>query len=305
MKKILLASAALMATTGMAAAEIKFSGFARFGLGYEEDRAEETILVHRLRLTVDGSAETDGGVQFGARFRMQGDENADNTADALSLSGGRFSVAYGGLEVYAANTGGAIDNAKYKSGYEIGLESFFGQTTGRDYGGFGFSSTGAGPNALYATYTIGDFIGGIGYDDQTNGEEWDIFLTYTMGNFGGTLAYGDRSNSVDGDEDTVFLGLDASFGDLKVGAIFGDEDVNDAGESGNFYGVSASYAVSSATSILFAYGDGEGDADTRAYGIGFTHDLGGSVSLAGGVGSSKTDSTSSVTKADLGVSFSF
>ena len=38
MKKLLIASTALVATAGMAAAEVTFSGYGRFGVIYEEDR---------------------------------------------------------------------------------------------------------------------------------------------------------------------------------------------------------------------------------------------------------------------------
>ena len=37
MKKLLFASTALIATAGVAAAEVKFSGYGRFGLGYVEE----------------------------------------------------------------------------------------------------------------------------------------------------------------------------------------------------------------------------------------------------------------------------
>lgn len=38
MKKILFASTALVATAGVAAADVSFGGYGRFGVGYVEDR---------------------------------------------------------------------------------------------------------------------------------------------------------------------------------------------------------------------------------------------------------------------------
>ena len=41
MKNLFIESAALLASASVASAEIKFSGFARFGLGYVEDRDQQ------------------------------------------------------------------------------------------------------------------------------------------------------------------------------------------------------------------------------------------------------------------------
>lgn len=306
MKKILLASTALIATAGVAAADISLSGSGRFGLSYLEGREDagardDTVLYSRLRINIDASTETDGGVEFGARLRIQALNDADNNEQsAATLNGARFSVAYGGLEVYVGNTGGAIDNMKFRSGNEPGALFEAGQGVARNYGGFGYSSGGDGANALYTTYAVGDVLVGAGYDDTATGEEVDAFITYTMGNFGATLAYGQRTATGEDDEDTFILGLDYNVGDLNLTAIIGDEDVNGAGTttdatlSDTFYGISANYAISSATAIQFAYGDGSGSADTDNVGIGATHSLGGGVTLAGGAGQVGDDTYASV-----------
>ena len=82
MKKVLFATTALIATASVAAADVRISGYGRFGLDYNEnaDRVgnvptgalnggAETSLTSRLRLQFDMSTETDNGVAFGARFR--------------------------------------------------------------------------------------------------------------------------------------------------------------------------------------------------------------------------------------------
>ncbi|MEP1481528.1 MAG: porin, partial [Tateyamaria sp.] len=76
MKKVLFATTALIATAGMAAADVRLSGYGRFGLDYNSanERAvgvSETNITSRLRLQVDMSAEADSGVGFNARVRMQ------------------------------------------------------------------------------------------------------------------------------------------------------------------------------------------------------------------------------------------
>jgi len=61
------------------------------------------------------------------------------------------------------------------------------------------------------------------------------------------------------------------------------------------------YEFSSATAIKAVVSGGGLDSSETAYGLGFTHGLGGGVTLAGGI----ARDTSENTLADLGVKFSF
>ena len=73
MKKVLFATTALVATASVAAADVTFSGYGRFGLEYRDIDAtgeDSTNLTSRLRLQIDASAESDAGVTFGARVRF-------------------------------------------------------------------------------------------------------------------------------------------------------------------------------------------------------------------------------------------
>ncbi|MFC3119052.1 porin [Jhaorihella thermophila] len=113
-KKVLFATTALIATAGMAAADVKISGYGRFGLDYNDanDRAvngiSKTTITSRLRLQFDMSTETDSGVAFGARFRAQA-ESRDNTPGGATFNGARFFVGYQGISVYVGNIIGAIE----------------------------------------------------------------------------------------------------------------------------------------------------------------------------------------------------
>ncbi|MGL6211923.1 MAG: porin, partial [Paracoccaceae bacterium] len=76
MKKILLTTALLSATAGMAAAEgeVSFSGYGRFGLVHDSSvgaGTKETQVHTRLRFNINAKVETDAGVTFGGRIRMQ------------------------------------------------------------------------------------------------------------------------------------------------------------------------------------------------------------------------------------------
>ncbi|MGV6804393.1 MAG: porin [Ruegeria sp.] len=343
MKKVLFASTALIATASVAAAEVKFSGYGRFGLGYLEDRTgtvtniatttttasgatatqanvatDETILVSRFRLNIDGIAETDGGVRFEGRVRLQADENASTgEANSAGLNGARFSVIFGGLRVDAGNVAGSFDNLANYYGSEPGLESFIGQYSGVDYSFLGYSSTGSGSNAVFFQYAVGDFAFGASYDQRTfalNGvadsaDRWDISATYTFGNVTAAIAYGETSaigNAV-AKQSLAVLTLGAEFGDFSGTLFVADDDVVNQQRNGTAYGLSAAYNVGSATTLTFAYGDGSADDDLQQYGIGVIYDLGGGVSLRGGIGQQERglSTTGSQLRADFGAQFNF
>ena len=341
MKKVLFATTALIATAGVAAAEVKFSGYGRFGIGYQEDRSttvagpdgvdgtaddisvdtDNTILVSRFRLNIDGIAETDGGVRFEARVRLQADENAaTGEANEAGLNGARFSVIYGGLRVDAGNVAGSFDNLANYYGNEPGLENFIGQYSGVDYSFLSYSSTGAGSNAVFFQYAVGDFAFGASYDQATaintttgattDGDRWDISGTYTFNNITAALAYGQTDGGAGSDPSLVVLTLGGEWGDFSGTLFVGDEDdtaANSAGEEtdGTVWGLSAAYNVGAATTLTFAYGDGSADGDTQQYGIGAIYDLGGGASLRGGVGSTKVGDADSSVRADFGAQFNF
>ena len=328
MKKIFLASTALVATAGMAAAEVKFSGYGRFGVGYHEDRdvhknkpgVSDTILVSRFRLNMTGIAETDGGVRFEGRVRLQADEkNADGEANIAELNGASFSVLYGGLRVDVGNVAGSFDNLTNYYGNEPGLENFIGQYSGVNYSYVGYSSGGTGSNnatgsnAGFFQYAVENFKFGASFDpDVENGDRWDASATYTMGNITAAIAYGETEGVNDSVEkqSLAVLTLGAAFGDFSGTLFVADEDVNndtgvrDEAKSGTAYGVSAAYNIG-ATTLTFAYGDGSGDADTRKIGVGAIYDLGGGASLHGGIGQSKTGDAEGIMQADFGAKFDF
>jgi len=316
MKKILFASTALIATAGVAAADVSFGGYGRFGVAYNEANTgtvSSTVIVSRFRLNIDGSAETDGGVRFSARVRMQADDNLTaGTANSAALNGARFSVEYEGLRVDVGNVAGAIDNLPNYYGEEPGLENFVGQYSGANYSFMGYSTGAPGANGVYARYAMGDFAVAASYDDNNGaaGDRWDIHGAYNFGNITAALAYGSTDATTTAiKQDILVLTLGGSWGAFNGSLFVGNETVaaglvEDTTLSDTFYGLSAGYDVSSATTIVASYGDGSGTGDTQQYGLGVVHDLGGGVSLRGGVGSSKTLGVSN-TRADFGARFNF
>lgn len=308
--RTLLATTALTLVAGAAAAQVSFSGYGRFGLGYQEDRSEEEVaLISRFRLNIDAGAVTDGGVEFSARVRLQADDTpSDNEQNSAVLNGARFTTRYEGFEVSVGNVAGVFDNSGAYYGYEPGLENFTGQYAGVDYEILEYDSTGAGSNAVAAYYGIGQFYFGAAYDpDSANGNDrWELGVNYQVtDNYSAYLAYGENES----DQSLLVGVLSADFSNWGVNLFVGNEDLNLAAGAdetdGLVYGVSASLDVGAATQILVSYGSGEGDDDTESYAAGFVHDLGGGVSLLGGIGVDGAKSGSSDVVGDLGVLFEF
>ncbi|WP_170577917.1 porin [Ruegeria arenilitoris] len=352
MKQLLFASTATIATAGIAAAEsgINLSGYGRFGIGYLEDRAgavtnvntnvtttsivggavvqtpgqtttgtaevdtNDAILISRFRLNIDGFTETDGGVRFEGRVRLQADENSSTgEANNAGLNGARFSVIYGGLRVDAGNVAGSFDNLDDYFGTEPGLEEFLGQYSGVNYSFLEYDSTGSGGHAVFFQYATGDLSFGGSYDQQTqalNGssedtDRWDVFASYQFSSITASLAYGQR-DLVNGDDEslTVFT-LGAEFNDFYGTLFLADDDVADDDENGTAYGFSVAYNLGAATTLQLVYGDGSADNDSRNIGVGAIYDLGAGASLRGAVGEVKDGDDDGRIQADFGVWFNF
>lgn len=345
MKKLLIATTALVGTASVAAADITFSGYGRFGILYQEDRArgataadiaasvigsdgsvvtntttdtvdlEETRLESRYRLNIDSSTETDNGIRFAARIRVEANDNNNGGANAGAFSGARFQVNTGGLRVRVGNISGVHDAAEVVDffGYEPGLIGQVGH-----YNTFGggpidaFSSTGAGQNGINIKYEAGAFAVMASYSEdrsENDGstvtpsgdyEAFEIGASYTAAGWTFGVGYGTA-------EDSDGSGLDADFWTATASGSLGVADVafflGDSDQDGDdlAYGVSGSIPVGAATNIVASYAGGGADELDDSYGIGFTHSLGGGVSLSGMVGSNTSDQT----VADLGVRFNF
>jgi outer membrane protein OmpU len=302
MKKILFATTALVATASVAAADVTFGGYGRFGILYTSDDgtgSSSTDITSRLRLNLTATAESDAGVTFGASVRMQtGEGSAVN-----GFNGARFFARSGGLEVGVGNIWGALESMPGQYPVDMGLTGL-----GYDYvaydgagaanGADAYSSTGngtSGQNGIEVMYSAGDFAAHISASDVN-----DRIAAYGAYTFSGwTVALGVQdSNNVADTELTASVG--GQIGPVSVGLAFADN-----GTLGNRYVLTAGMDVGAATNVEFYYAKDDNDAaaltDDDSYGIDFNHDLGGGTSLRGGV----VKQFDGETYADFGVRFNF
>jgi outer membrane protein OmpU len=297
MKKVLFATTALVALGSMAAADVRLSGYGRFGLDYNDlnstdvndpnyNGVSDMTITSRLRLQVDMSTETDGGVGFNARVRMQA-ESRDNSPqsnggavllrDAAGdlvlqqnpanpggpglpivtrpndngFNGARFGVTFGGLIVNVGNIIGAVENAP-------GLYTTGTRSAGTGIDGMGFNSL------------VLKNVGWDAYDSDGQGAN-GVEAIYTVGGFTGHISYSEDNDDLASFDPVVGvtvpgetrLGLMAtySFGDYYVtgayqdssdGLVVGGDDLNDlyflaAGADFGQFGAKIAYGESTQT----------------------------------------------------------
>lgn len=271
MKKILLTSTLLVASAGMAAADVKISGYGRFGLDYDSGAGagvKKSVINSRLRMNIDASTETDSGVKFGGRIRLQWNSGASNTVAAPGL----LYAEYEGMRLEVGNANTAYDSAALMYNSEIGyLDRGFGDPTGDYYsytsGGFGGEKNRMG---VFFSYSVGDFNARVSYVTPNQS------LT-NLGFFVDPLA-GYKI------KDEYSVSADYKFGAVTVSAAGA---WNGGGVDGNnLFFVGAEYAVNDAANIGLLYFDnGKYDVyDTTAaapFPVTGTVDYGKTITLYG------------------------
>ncbi|MGI3169581.1 porin [Pseudooceanicola sp. C21-150M6] len=306
MKKILFATTALVATAGVAAAEVTFSGYGRFGLAYQENRvhngfSEETYITSRLRLQIDATAESDNGVSFGARARIQQNGTDGATATTMASPAGtginavRFWASAGGLELGVGNIYGALESMPGQYDIDLGLTGGSYAYTVYDGNGDFYSSGGNGAanrNGIELLYSAGPFSAHISYSNAVGpmGERLAAYLAYEYSGFTFAVAGQDSDNAGD-TEWSATIG-----GDL--GPVAATLAYADNGTNGERWALMGTYTVMDGLNLQAYYADDSIQGD--AYGVDFNYSLGGGVSLRGGI-----EEVFGTTQGDLGVRFDF
>ncbi|WP_186827059.1 porin [Shimia ponticola] len=308
MKRILLASTALVVLAGAAAAEVSWSGAAT--LEYNDDITDGFDFDVDLDVTL--SQTLDNGLTASASFGFELTDGEDDEVDSdgfvadnnatLSLSSDTASLIFGDT-AYAAET--------YWSGVTNMAEDAFSEADGETVmrGEAMFGGVTAGLSYILYNDTIGDVTGGSG---NANGdlEQLSLGVTADVGAVNVILAY---QEEVDGDfaadfvlfngdnnANEVFgLAVSGSFGGADVTFAYAQDDDEDSTGievaypigpvTATFFYVSES-AIDDSYGIAVAYSDGPlsidafyhdgGDEDA---GINMEYDLGnGIVAFAGG-----------------------
>ena len=147
MKKVLFATTALVATAGVAAAELSLGGSARFGVTYNDTKPNELQIHNRFTLNIDGSASTDTGLDFFARVRIRGGNTGTQGLGASGVSAPRVGVSYNNFTLATGNILGAYESAPGLYDGSVGLtglgwHNLPGNVVGNRFAWDSFSSAG-------------------------------------------------------------------------------------------------------------------------------------------------------------------
>ncbi len=306
MKKVLFATTALvagaLATPQVASAQsvsagnadISFGGYARWGLAYDDSAApgtSETNITSRWRFQIDATAESDAGVLFGARTRIQ----INNGAAGGTTNAARFFIRSGGLEVGVGNIQGALEFMPGQYPIDLGLTGLGYDYTAYNFRADAYSSGGAGAagrNGVEVVYNAGDFGAHLSASEGA-GDRIALALDYTFSGF--TAALGVQDSSVAADTEwTMSLGGD--IGPANVTFAYADN-----GTGGDHYVLAGRFDVGASTNVEAYFADADSFADDNSYGVDFNHNMGGGTSLRGGIAKRGAGQT----VADFGVRFNF
>ena len=290
MKKILLATTVLVGTAGFASAEVTLSGNGRMGITYAETAAvgdKETSFNSRVRATISMSSSTDSGLEFGGSFGVH-----DAVAAAAGTEGTVFiSGAFGKL------TMGGTDSAAQNA---VGQLAGVGYAGNGDHNEIGYLTSGDRESALYS-YSASGFTGYLSVGQPDNAADtYSLGAAYSTDTFSVAVGYEDSDSAgTAADATQTSVSASATFSGVTAKAIYMTRDT--AGFDPESYGLSASYTMDAITVTGF-YRQEETSATNTAYfqGIGASYSLGGGATLAGGI-----VNNDGLTKADLGVNFSF
>lgn len=306
MKKILFATTALVATASVAAADVSFSGYGRFGA---LDTGTASGTYSRLRLQIDMSTEADNGIKFGARLRYQATTTplpgGGNAGSVNAFNAARFYAKAGGFELGVGNIFGAIEFMPnvYLSGTQsadvglsgLGFRSLVTNTAQKGYWGWdAYSSGGAGASTrdgVEIRFSQGDFSGHLSYSTTGAVDVVAAFVAYKFN--GWTVALGMQDSDVNTNDKTV-LTVGGKIGDANVALAYADND-----GVGKF-AIKGVVPVGAATKVsaFVASEDGAGES----YGLGISHSLGGGASIEAGYSS---DDPSNNDRWDMGIRFNF
>jgi outer membrane protein OmpU len=288
MKKVLLATSALVMFAGAASAEIALSGSARMGLIYD---GEDTLMTSRVRVAFSMSGETDGGLAFGASVRndQSGQGNTANGDSTVYISGAFGKLTFGDVDSAANALVGHVSG--------VGLTGL-GDLNELRY--LGHEKTAAlyeySAGALTVALSAGQ-LEGLDYEDDgvtpntANDDAMSIAVKYSAGDYSVALGYETTDFA-----DHVALGVSATFGAATVKFVASDTDIS--GDPTQ-YALSLDYTMGATSLTVFGTDKGAGGND---YGIGASYDLGGGAKVVGGVA---RDDSAANTVADIGLSFSF
>ncbi len=305
MKKVLFATTALVATAGVASADVALSGSAEMGASGGGAGINESFFTD-IDVTFTMSGETDNGLTFGASIDLDESDGAGaagaSTAFAPNTQGGETIFLSGDFgTITMGDTDGAFDWAITEA---VGNPGSLGdeETTHEGYVGGNYLDGSHDGQILRYDNTFGDFGVAVSVEvDDTGTQDASFAIGFRYGmDFGGGsanfgLAYHNSTPANAADTiggvgiagvDTTVIGVSANVAlDSGFTAGISYADIDSGANDMEHYMISAGYSFD-AISIGANYGEFSGASTNSGYGIAASYDLGGGASVHLGYGNS-------------------
>ncbi|MDC1434936.1 porin [Amylibacter sp.] len=290
MKKLLIASTALVATAGMAAADITMSGYAEIGMR-DAGGAVGMQMHSDMDIGFKLSGTSDNGLTFGASIDL------DEVSSGISNNGGPHAIhvsgAFGTLTM--GDTDGALDKANAEvasltaiaddhtahSGYNGGAGLDSGDILRYDttYAGFGISASIAQSDVAVAndviaygvSTTLGTVAVSAAYQNNNSDDITAVSAKTTVGGLGMTANYSEASKSTTATSyEHTGVGVSYTMNGVNLHANYGVYDF-DNGTNASGYGIAANYGLGGGATVMVGYGNGTAQgatADVTTFSVG-------------------------------------
>ena len=301
MKKFLLATTALVGFAGAAAAEVKVGLTAEFGVSNRDGSGTQFHQGYNVKFS--GSAETDGGLAFGASTRLDMDATSEENQNPAGDAGTVFiSGAFGKLTM--GDTDGGFDWAMAEHSFITNLTDEISTHAGFDtHSGFDGKQD---DQVLRYEYTMGDMSLAASYEQANNGDTTDLSDSMGLGvkykmAMGTTsvalgLGYQSGSNgsattstdgSVVGGSVTASMDNGLTLGLSYASYSFDSTDVSGVASTAEDFTTTGIAVAYTAGAMTVAANWGQKDFDTSAdadgWGAGVNYDLGGGAVVQAGM----------------------
>jgi outer membrane protein OmpU len=272
MKNLLIATTALVATAGVAAADVSLSGAANFGV-INTGGAADTVMYNNVSVTAAMSGETDGGLTFGASLTMRSGDDVDLDVGDITNGGALGATSLGNIYVsgdfgkltFDAN---GIDNAHNDDfSHDVMYTGTFGAlavtATANVEGGVTADGEDYSLKLVYAA-------NGLTLTGATDdGGEYDVTAAYAINDMlTASVNFDSNGGTVAGDDETI---VKVAYANEGITAALSIKD----GVVGNEWAVALGYAANG-MAVNLAVDDG-GSEDLSA-----SYDLGGGMSVLAG-----------------------
>lgn len=330
MKTLLLASTALVATAGLAAADVSISGYAELGIFQNENGSgdgssgdlSKVRVFSDIDVTFSMTGETDGGLSFGASIDL--DEafddgfNDGDVNDPARQQDSYIFLAYGPMRLTVGDTDSAFDARLTE--VAIGGAINDDHTVHPGYNGNSGLDEIYGGQEIRFDYSFDAFTASLSVSPDRNATDFDtafaLGVSYNMDVAGLKLGLGLGYQSVDEAaalyDQRIGLSAATTF-DNGIQAILNythmSDDTSGGADDGSHYAIGLGYTMNALT-LGVNYGEYDVDdafgADSSGYGVTVNYDLGGGLEAQFGYGGGDIDGAADYEDTfSLGVAMSF